>query len=45
MTGPPRDLDRVARAVGRREIATTRRYLCLSEILETLPALLINLGP
>lgn len=38
------DLERVARAVGHREIATTRRYLRLNEILETHPALLIDLS-
>jgi site-specific recombinase XerD len=38
-----RDLERVARAVGHRELATTRRYLRLGALLEDHPAGLIDL--
>jgi site-specific recombinase XerD len=38
-----RDLERVARAVGHRELATTRRYLRLGSVLEDLPARLMHL--
>jgi hypothetical protein len=40
-----RDLERVARAVGHRELATTRRYLRLGSALEEHPASLIELLP
>jgi integrase/recombinase XerD len=40
-----RDLERVARAVGHRELATTRRYLRLGSALEDHPASLIELLP
>lgn len=40
-----RDLERVARAVGHRELATTRRYLRLGSALEDHPATLINIVP
>jgi len=40
-----RDLERVARAVGHRELATTRRYLRLGSALEDHPASLIHLMP
>jgi integrase/recombinase XerD len=38
-----RDLERVARAVGHRNLATTRRYLRLQETLSDHPSLLIRL--
>lgn len=38
-----RDLERVARAVGHRDLATTRRYLRLSAVLEDHPAMLMDL--
>jgi integrase/recombinase XerD len=38
-----RDLERVARAVGHRELATTRRYLRLGTALEDHPAVLLDL--
>ncbi|HEV3026803.1 MAG TPA: site-specific integrase, partial [Planctomycetota bacterium] len=38
-----RDLERVARAVGHRELATTRRYLRLGSALEDHPAMLMDL--
>jgi len=40
-----RDLERVARAVGHRELATTRRYLRLGTMLEDHPAVLMDLLP
>lgn len=40
-----RDLERVARAVGHRELGTTRRYLRLGTALEDHPAKLINILP
>ncbi len=40
-----RDLERVARAVGHRELATTRRYLRLGSALEDHPAMLMDLTP
>lgn len=40
-----RDLERVARAVGHRELATTRRYLRLGAALEDHPATLLDLLP
>ena len=40
-----RDLERVARAVGHRELATTRRYLRLGAALEDHPAILMDLAP
>jgi integrase/recombinase XerD len=40
-----RDLERVARAVGHRELATTRRYLRLGSMLEDHPAMLMDLTP
>jgi len=40
-----RDLERVARAVGHRELATTRRYLRLGTMLEDHPAMLMDLLP
>lgn len=40
-----RDLERVARAVGHRELATTRRYLRLGAALEEHPAKLLDLVP
>jgi site-specific recombinase XerD len=40
-----RDLERVARAVGHRELATTRRYLRLGSALEDHPAMLMGLTP
>ncbi len=40
-----RDLERMARAVGHRELATTRRYLRLGAVLEDHPAKLIDLLP
>ncbi len=40
-----RDLERVARAVGHRELATTRRYLRLGTALEDHPARLIDILP
>jgi integrase/recombinase XerD len=40
-----RDLERVARAVGHRELATTRRYLRLGSALEEHPAMLMDLVP
>jgi site-specific recombinase XerD len=40
-----RDLERVARAVGHRELATTRRYLRLGSALEDHPATLLHLCP
>jgi len=39
-----RDLERVATAVGHRNLATTRRYLRYQDILGSHPALLIDLG-
>ncbi len=38
-----RDLERVARAVGHRELATTRRYLRLGSMLDDHPAMLMDL--
>ena len=40
-----RDLERVARAVGHRELATTRRYLRLGQALDDHPASLLRLIP
>lgn len=40
-----RDLERVARAVGHRDLATTRRYLRLGMVLEDHPAMLMTLSP
>jgi integrase/recombinase XerD len=40
-----RDLERVARAVGHRDLATTRRYLRLGAALEDHPAMLLDLAP
>ena len=40
-----RDLERVARAVGHRELATTRRYLRLGSALQDHPAMLMGLTP
>lgn len=40
-----RDLERVARAVGHRELATTRRYLRLGTALEDHPARLLDILP
>jgi integrase/recombinase XerD len=40
-----RDLERVARAVGHRDLATTRRYLRLGSVLEDHPAMLMELAP
>ena len=40
-----RDLERVARAVGHRELATTRRYLRLGAVLEDHPVMLMDLLP
>ena len=40
-----RDLERVARAVGHRELATTRRYLRLGSALQDHPAMLMDLTP
>lgn len=40
-----RDLERVARAVGHRDLATTRRYLRLGAVLEDHPAMLLHLMP
>jgi site-specific recombinase XerD len=40
-----RDLERVARAVGHRDLATTRRYLRLGAVLEDHPAMLMDLVP
>src|SRR5438094_8454200 len=40
-----RDLERVARAVGHRDLATTRRYLRLGSVLGDHPARVITLAP
>jgi len=40
-----RDLEHGARAVGHRELATTRRYLRLGSALDDHPAMLMDLTP